>query len=700
MMGFSFNEDDSPVMCFNAAKSFQLGWYADKAITVSPFDSSWTGRVMGIADYDNIAGYNVLLKIETDQDVDFYLNFNRKTGINSGTVEGGDKVLVTTQGRNGAGYSDSQLVATISTGSSYTISNFGNSGKSVRIFVKEINLSASPAYADVTVSPSCSADSQCRQTFSGACSQDNWVCDRSTNFCALSNQANTCNCDYSCDDQFETAEECPSDCGQRIDLLTTVTANNGQSGNAFDIKALREIQIIGFEIHTRNAGTIVNAQVFTKQNSYEGFENNADAWTLSQSVAIESKGSGKLTPLPFLPKPLVVPRGTIRAFYITVDSGDIRYTNGNNLGAVYASDRNLEFFEGVGVVYPFSTTYSSRIWNGRIKYVQADSGPVAPTARPTAFPTARPTPESTPPQSPIRTLETTMNQNNGQGGCMFQVKALRELEIIGFEIHSRKTGNINAEVFERAGQYVGFERNATAWNRIQIAVTASKGLNNLTPLPLLPVPVRIPRGAVMSFYVTLDTNNMRYTNGNTTGALFASDGNLEFFEGSGNIYPFGTPYSPRVFNGHIKYRLVLSTQTTQSPTAAPTVTADLQEFSTIEPMSSSEPSEEPSTRASDMTSSEPPSMDPSQESLEPSADLTQEPTMHSETPSEELFVESSAPSDLPSNEPSLSIEPSIMPSTEPSMSLAPSEEPSIDPPLTLAPTEKSSKGAALAPTTL
>ena len=29
MMGHSYNLDDAPVMCFNTAKNWQLGWYED-----------------------------------------------------------------------------------------------------------------------------------------------------------------------------------------------------------------------------------------------------------------------------------------------------------------------------------------------------------------------------------------------------------------------------------------------------------------------------------------------------------------------------------------------------------------------------------------------------------------------------------------------------------------------------------------------
>ena len=174
MMGYSYSRDDTPLMCFNAAKSWQLGWYADKAVTVTPFASGFSGRLMGIADYQHPAGYNVLVKIETGQDTDYYLNFNRKKGINSGTLEGGDKVMITRQGENGTGYSPSKLMAAISSGQYYTINDFAGSGDSVRVSGQEINLSSSPGYADVTISARCNADAQCQQGSSSVYSQKSW----------------------------------------------------------------------------------------------------------------------------------------------------------------------------------------------------------------------------------------------------------------------------------------------------------------------------------------------------------------------------------------------------------------------------------------------------------------------------------------------------------------------------------------------
>lgn len=108
---------------------------------------------MGIADYDNVATETVLIKLETGLFEDYYMNFNRKSGINAGTQEGGDQVLISSQGANGKAFSKSTLHAILSEGQSFEILNFGGIPLySVKIKVDEINLSVYPAYADVTIS--------------------------------------------------------------------------------------------------------------------------------------------------------------------------------------------------------------------------------------------------------------------------------------------------------------------------------------------------------------------------------------------------------------------------------------------------------------------------------------------------------------------------------------------------------------------
>jgi hypothetical protein len=123
MMGISYSEDEGPEMCFNTAKSWQLGWYSDKRKTINVLSQgSFTGSLVGIDDYAS-AGDNeyVTIKIENGQ-VDLFIGFNRKTGINSGTQEASNKVTVQSQNGDG-GYGKSKLLAELGSGDNYRMTN-------------------------------------------------------------------------------------------------------------------------------------------------------------------------------------------------------------------------------------------------------------------------------------------------------------------------------------------------------------------------------------------------------------------------------------------------------------------------------------------------------------------------------------------------------------------------------------------------
>lgn len=152
-------------------------------------------------------------------------------------------------------------------------------------------------------------------------------------------------------------------------LLTTMAGGNGQAGNMFDIKAIHDIQITGFDLHTRQIGSVYKALVLTKPGSYIGYETNHTAWTQIQYTTVLSQGESNFTSMPPLAKPLVMFQGQRRALYITlVDSVDMLYTTGDETAAVFVSDSNIEFFQGIGNSFPFGNAYSPRIWNGVIKY--------------------------------------------------------------------------------------------------------------------------------------------------------------------------------------------------------------------------------------------------------------------------------------------------------------------------------------------
>jgi hypothetical protein len=68
--------------------------------------------------------------------------YNKKTGINSGTVEAGNLVTVVEADAEGTAYGESWLVAKLSAGQSYTASNYLGNGKNLVISVLSIGATA------------------------------------------------------------------------------------------------------------------------------------------------------------------------------------------------------------------------------------------------------------------------------------------------------------------------------------------------------------------------------------------------------------------------------------------------------------------------------------------------------------------------------------------------------------------------------
>jgi len=128
-MAYGFSSDDTPLVCFNAAKSYQLGWYTNHVTTIDPLNLPGGVQTLvlnGVVNYGN--GGFVSVRLESNGDVeggvDYYIGYNRATDFNVGTGEGADQVHVVEKvnegyGRNG--YGQSWLKAKLSATDSYTL---------------------------------------------------------------------------------------------------------------------------------------------------------------------------------------------------------------------------------------------------------------------------------------------------------------------------------------------------------------------------------------------------------------------------------------------------------------------------------------------------------------------------------------------------------------------------------------------------
>jgi hypothetical protein len=81
------------------------------------------------------ADAKVLIQLQSTGIEDYYIGFNGKQGSNSGTVEHGNRVLITTKAATG----HSEKIANLGAGQSYTIANYDGSGRDVTVSVTSVS---------------------------------------------------------------------------------------------------------------------------------------------------------------------------------------------------------------------------------------------------------------------------------------------------------------------------------------------------------------------------------------------------------------------------------------------------------------------------------------------------------------------------------------------------------------------------------
>ncbi|MFK7739944.1 MAG: hypothetical protein AB8H80_06435 [Planctomycetota bacterium] len=154
-------------------------------------------------------------------------------------------------------------------------------------------------------------------------------------------------------------------------LTTTFAGGNGQSGNMFDVVATNAagVTVRSFDVNLSVGTHDLEVYTLPSGSPYLADVNNAAAWTLVGSAAgVVSAGAGVATTLPICVETFV-PAGTTQAFYVTISTtGIMNYTNGVTTGALFASNADLEFYEGAGLAYPFTANFNPRVWNGNIIY--------------------------------------------------------------------------------------------------------------------------------------------------------------------------------------------------------------------------------------------------------------------------------------------------------------------------------------------
>jgi hypothetical protein len=100
IMGNPSYGDDGPQICWNAAKSWESGWYALDSSTVIPSTGGASYELVGVADWASnvyLSGHKVVLEIQDSSETQsFYVIYNRAKGPNAGVKFAKDEVTIST----------------------------------------------------------------------------------------------------------------------------------------------------------------------------------------------------------------------------------------------------------------------------------------------------------------------------------------------------------------------------------------------------------------------------------------------------------------------------------------------------------------------------------------------------------------------------------------------------------------------------
>lgn len=157
---------------------------------------------------------------------------------------------------------------------------------------------------------------------------------------------------------------------------------------------------------------------------------------------------------------------------------------------------------------------------------------------------------------------STLAGGNGQNGAMFDITNISAtaITVTGVDQAYFNAGTtVTYEIYTvTAGtSFIGNETTAANWTLQGTATNVA----HPTALVAVPIPivlsVTIAPGQTLGFYCTTNTDTIAYTNGATpVGTVFNGDGTINFVVGVGKSYPFGATFTPRVWNGVVRYQVV------------------------------------------------------------------------------------------------------------------------------------------------
>lgn len=156
-----------------------------------------------------------------------------------------------------------------------------------------------------------------------------------------------------------------------------------------------------------------------------------------------------------------------------------------------------------------------------------------------------------------RSITTEYTGNKSAHGNMVRVKALKNLTIqyVDFNV-AGSPATVGINIYYRKGSYKTVENLSGYWTLIASA-------SGITPNPSgsstrFPFEIGLPltAGELYTFYITTNdnVNKLMYSDNGLTDSLVKSDGYLDVYDGTSNVYPFGAFLEKKVWNGTLHYK--------------------------------------------------------------------------------------------------------------------------------------------------
>ena len=363
------------------------------------------------------------------------------------------------------------------------------------------------------------------------------------------------------------------------------------------MKAVKDITVTHFAVHSKVGPTepAMEIEVYTKADTFVGSEYTETDWDkicCNRPILSASLAKRTIIPSDAFFESVDIAAGQTQAFYITAKEPVLRYSKGQrSIGDIMSGNLDVQVLTGGGVgFYPFGQA-PNRDFNGVVFYDTIDivrskesSNFVLPTYSPNSLPLPEPTlspgssssttsgtTPSTSPPSPSTLQTSSFAGNVGSYGIFFDLMPLKEMELKSLSFHTDLTSLTQVQVRFRRGTYVGYERDASAWQLICDTEVFGRGFMSLTPISQYVFQSQYLAAAErVAVYVTLQTPNLRYSKADLGVTDGGTNADLHIYPGSGvGGYPFGTTIAPRLFDGQLNYETIVVP--TAKPTPEPTV---------------------------------------------------------------------------------------------------------------------------------